>query len=118
MVNIPVFPSKDANTKLISDINCLEAEITGKHISTETLLIGVWSLSELPIELRSRLLNFHYNYYLFAYQWEWGENDNRKYFSDWQQHNSSIECYEIEIGHLFGNSYLFGKRQTNNKLKY
>lgn len=76
------------------------------------LLIGTWSLSEVPLPLRNKILSqielFHA--LLIAFQDVFEKRDNLKYFQNWQEATPGFKFETWPIKHLPGNFYLMGKR--------
>ena len=80
--------------------------------SGRTLFIANWSLSEAPLELRTRVLSEvvkHCTAFLIGYQDEMCNTDNASYFSNWSASIAkNFDCRVKLIEHLSGNSYLMG----------
>ncbi|NLE06350.1 MAG: hypothetical protein GX638_16315 [Crenarchaeota archaeon] len=86
-----------------------------KNISKEKrigLFIALWSLSECPLELRDKILNEYCipQFFFFAFQEKFRNIDNLKFFREFIDHHSDYTWSMIEIFHLPGNYYLYGKR--------
>jgi hypothetical protein len=75
-------------------------------VARNTLLIGLWSVSEMPMETRRKVMAMHdlFTYRLFAFQERFGGVDNREYFA------SLAAGGAVEINHLHGNFYIFGNK--------
>jgi len=91
-------------TSNIDDIN-----ISGEP----SLLIALWSLSEIPlyerIDLEKNIYGF--DYYLIAFQSEFDGVDNRKYFKEFRERIGG-KWQLIRIPHLSENNYyLIGNKQ-------
>ncbi len=79
------------------------------------LLIGLWSLSECPIELRNEILDkVNANYYLIAFQHRFEDIDNMQYFKDFAEKKAGYQWEIIPITHLKGHYYLLGQRIDSN----
>lgn len=74
------------------------------------LFIATWSLSESPLQIRKKIypLIKEFNAFLIAYQGQFGEVDNRKYFENYQKGLGKLKWWNQKIIQLKGNFYLFG----------
>ena len=96
----------------LKEFHTIHDQINKEHNS---LFIATWSLSETSLAIRNEILNKldDFDYYLFAYQAQFGEMDNISYFRDWCAINNLLwENYEIE--HLPNNYYLIGKGKIDS----
>ena len=94
------------NTVFISDVNKLSND------NLNTLFIATWSLSEMPIDLREKLLEYvTFDYCLIAFQSEFDGINNVKYFNGFKNRYNDIDFDIIPIGHLKGHFYLIGARK-------
>jgi hypothetical protein len=78
-----------------------------------SLFIATWSLSETPVHIRNSITSILgcFSSFLFAYQTQFEEMDNRRYFDEWKATlKTSINWNEYSITHLPGNYYLIGAR--------
>ncbi len=96
----------------MSAIEQLESVLpTGKDIDP-ALLIGTWSLSEIPFAFRDKFLSqidlFHA--VLIAFQDCFEAWNNLAYFDKWQESVVGFEFRSWPIKHLPANFYLMGKR--------
>lgn len=76
-------------------------ELPKKKQKTD-LLIGLYSLSEMPLSLRDKILNtYPSRNYLYLYSGLWVDHDNIAYFQNGNgKPEKSISWYHEEIGHL------------------
>lgn len=97
----------------LSDLDELRAALESRAID---LFIANWSLSETPLELRREFLPLvaAARNYLVAYQNDFGEVDNRQFFSDWSTRQPDVAWTNVPIEHLPSNNYLIGTRNSNN----
>ncbi|WP_045221990.1 hypothetical protein [Desulfonatronum thioautotrophicum] len=92
------------NTVFTNDVSELS-----KYKKQGTVLIATWSLSEMPLDLRSLLLkNIDFDYCLIAYQSHFDNIDNIKYFDVLAKNYYEIDFINYPIDHLPGNNYLIG----------
>ena len=91
--------------------DALREILSNKASKKKSIFIATWSISETPIYLRNAILSMIENFDLFliAYQKQFGEIDNSKYFSAWKDSLRNYKWYSYEIRHLPNNYYLFGK---------
>lgn len=77
----------------------------------DNLLLATWSLSEMPIKLRTEILeNLNFNSCVIAFQSEFDGIDNVKYFNEFIIKYSHISFELIPINHLNGHYYLIGTK--------
>jgi hypothetical protein len=97
---------KKFNIKLTNDLN--------DDLRDPDLCIMTWSLSEVPIDLRSKFVAKlgKPKYFLIAYQKSFSSIDNIQYFDGFKKLYSNYEWFEYEIPHLKSNYYLVGKRNV------
>ena len=74
------------------------------------VLVGLWSISEMPFALRDRIKALAPRYFLLAYQQEFYGLDNVEYFERWRS-DQDYAWHDIEIPHIKGDRYLFGARK-------
>jgi hypothetical protein len=75
----------------------------------KTLLISTWALSEVPLNQRQEYLEIASEWdLLFAYQQEFDQVDNNKWFEDFVRSNQRRKFFKRDIPGLAGHSYLFG----------
>lgn len=93
----------------LSSLDELAASLKGRAID---LFIANWSLSETPLELRTRFLPLVANAraFLFGYQDSFGGVDNRQFFADWSAAQPDVSWTDVGITHLPANNYLIGTR--------
>ncbi len=100
---------------LISDFDQLKTILAPTPQTTASAVIGTWSLSEAPFELRDRFLDLvaEFNYFLIAFQDRFFNADNHAYFAQFANTSAeSIDWLKKPLRHLPGNNYLFGKRHA------
>jgi hypothetical protein len=82
---------------------------TVEELPHTSLLIAMWSLSEMPIELRGRLLEqLNPTHYFIAYQASFQGVDNKKYFSALRASKPELTWIDIPISWVKDNRYLIG----------
>jgi len=76
----------------------------------EMMFISTWAFSEMPIEERKRFLPIikKCKYILIAYQCEFDNVDNNKYFKEFTQTMANCSWQDKMIEHLPNHKYLFG----------
>jgi hypothetical protein len=77
------------------------------------LFIGLWSVSEMPLDLRRQVLTAYagnIDSYLIAYQDQFDEVDNTGFFREWAANSVNVKWSTLDIRHLPGNQYLIGRR--------
>ena len=77
------------------------------------LIVGLWSFSETPYNLRDKIFNqIRANYYIIAYSHLFEEYNNIEYFKKMDQKlvNEGYRVINVEIGHLKGHSYFFAAK--------
>ena len=72
-------------------------------------VIGLWSISEMPVELRDRIKALAPKYFLVAYQHNFSGIANVDYFGRWAE-DKAYRWTNVEIPHIASNFYLFGVR--------
>lgn len=77
------------------------------------IFIALWSLSESPLEIRSKFLKKigKPKYVLIGYQENFEAVDNIKYFEEYRKNNREYDWVDGEIAHLPKNYYLTGKKK-------
>jgi hypothetical protein len=86
------------------------AEEIPTFLNGRRLLIGTWSLSESPLEVRERVTQAItcFDGFLIAYQDEFAGVDNVAYFREWCARFPGVVWKEMVIEHLPADRYLFG----------
>jgi putative sugar O-methyltransferase len=76
------------------------------------LFIANWSVSETPLDLRREFLPLvaGAGAFLIGYQDDFGEVDNRQFFTDWSACQQGVSWTTVRIEHLPANNYLIGTR--------
>lgn len=80
-----------------------------KDLVPVDLWIGLWSISETPVDLRNMIfpLTRSAKSYLIAYQDDFRGLKNNDYFKRFAQTGFSGQCVQYPIPHMKGNNYLF-----------
>lgn len=88
----------------------VNAILTTKIINIEAdLVIGCYSFSEVPIDLRESVLaKAKGRSYLFTYQNRFYEVDNSGWFREFAHSKPQLDWHEIEVEHMPGHCYLIG----------
>ena len=75
-----------------------------------SMFVATWSISEASGPLRDFVLPVvaGSGAFLLAYQHQFREMDNLRYFARWKKSLGRVTWYEWEIPHLRGNNYLIG----------
>lgn len=100
---------------LLSDFEQFRQVLAATTRRGPAALIGTWSLSESPLELRDRFLALvaDFDYFLIAFQNNFFETDNNAYFAGFERATAGrIAWWKKRLHHLPGNNYLFGKRHA------
>jgi putative sugar O-methyltransferase len=93
------------NTIFTGDENQLKSKCTAGN-----LLIATWSLSEMPLPLRERILkDLKFDYCLIAFQANFDGINNLEYFDNFKKLYKDIDFRVVSIDHLPGHFYLYGK---------
>jgi len=74
------------------------------------VVVGLWSISEMPFALRDRIKALAPRYFLIGYQQEFFGLDNVDYFKRWEQ-DGNYRWTHVAIPHIKDNYYLFGARR-------
>jgi putative sugar O-methyltransferase len=78
------------------------------HIPYSTdLYIGLWSISELPVNERNQVMGCNADAYMLAYQDKFEDIDNLAYFEEVSR-VFEYDWHPESINHMPGNRYLFG----------
>ncbi len=79
---------------------------------SHTLFIATWSLSEVPIAARAKVLEKvrDADAFLIAYQSQFKNLDNLSYFAEWQAAIPGVQWFDLPIEHMPGDRHLFGVR--------
>lgn len=82
------------------------------HQAKIDAVIAMWSLSEMPEKTRNMLLDTNKapDYFLIAYQKDFGGIDNIKYFSNLTRRLENYAWHKEEIDCLPANYFLFGRK--------
>jgi len=112
VVTIDEFIRTKKGVVCISDTDELNAILDIYDSKSRILLIATWSISESPIDVRDLFLKSCDNVdsFLFAYQNNFENVDNNKYFDSYQKNHENISWSGNKITHLPSDNYLFGKR--------
>lgn len=98
---------------VVSNIKELSRQLENEN--GNCTFIATWSISETSEKLRSLILDIigDAQYFLIAYQDNFGEVNNLEYFSRFAAMKKGYQWFEFEIPHLPGNRYLIGKRTAD-----
>ncbi len=98
---------KNNNIILVSD-----TKIILNDFCSNGLFIATWSISEVPLYFRKNIFKIVGNpdYFLFAYQNNFEEVDDVKYFKSFCAERKNYLWHDFEIEHLHGNRYLIGEK--------
>ncbi len=98
---------------LLSDLSELERTLPAvlPH-QAPSMFIATWSLSEVPIELRTRIMALltSVDAVLIAYQHRFGSMDNVQFFGNWSAALPTMNWQHAPIPGMGENSYLIGAR--------
>lgn len=78
------------------------------------IFIGLWSLSECPIDIREKIMSNlpKPKYFLIGFQNRFSGIDNIKYFQEFKERRNDYKWKLEEIKHLKGNFYLVGIKKN------
>jgi hypothetical protein len=108
-VNVPLATASRQNgVHCISDLDALAAECA----PGEGLFIAYWSISETQVDFRHKILSMveKLDHFFIAYQEQFGEADNARFFSDWSKAHSEINWSQTPVVSHPGSHYLSGIR--------
>ena len=91
--------------KLKKDIFSTFSRYEIKGTNKPSLLIALWSLSEIPVNKRDKLDLTGFDYYLFAFQSKFTGVDNIKYFMKLKDKIGGSKWNMIKIEHVGGENY-------------
>lgn len=118
-LEIPVYSFEhykkvDCGVICVSDIEQLKDIICNMKASN-SLFIGTWSISEVPVRLRKQILGLvkSFKSYLIAFEEKWHEIDNVEFFNSWQNEHKDVTWYSWGIERYHKPYYLVGKRNRN-----
>jgi hypothetical protein len=80
------------------------------QVERDGAIVGLWSISEMPFELRDRIKALAPKYFLIGYQQEFFGLDNVDYFKGWER-DGNYHWVHVAIPHIKDNYYLFGTRK-------
>jgi hypothetical protein len=116
MLELPVraigeWQALDAGIWCVTEVADLKA-FAATEQKTNTMFVGTWSISEAPVPVRKLVLPLlsRFNFYLIAYQDQFGEVNNVDFFEHWKKSQGQVNWSNWRIPHLPGNSYLMGSR--------
>ena len=89
---------------------CERVTFTTSLPAAADAIIGLWSISEMPFELRDRIKALAPKYFLIGYQQEFFGLDNVDYFKRWER-DEDYRWTHVAIPHIKDNYYLFGVRK-------
>jgi hypothetical protein len=113
-IGLPIL-NKDAPVNISNGIACISDISRVSSVLNQVqrkLFIGTWSLSETSMQYRSafQLAMPEFEYYLLAYQKQFGEVDNSVYFENFMHAREHLSWKTWEIPHLKENYYLMGMK--------
>ncbi len=112
-LGLPLAPDNPTNMEKTSNIILMTdtKNILDDH-GNKGLFIGTWSISEVPLYFRTEIFKNigDPDYFLLAYQNNFEEVDNVKYFKSFCAEKKNYLWHEFEIEHLKGNRYLIGEK--------
>lgn len=73
-------------------------------------IVGLWSISELPFDLRDRIKALQPKYFFIGWQHEFFGLDNIAYFNRWMA-DPAYDWINVPMAHTVDNYYLFGTRK-------
>lgn len=73
-------------------------------------IVGLWSISELPFDLRDRIKALRPQYFFIGWQHEFFGLDNVAYFNGWME-DPAYDWINVPMAHTADNYYLFGTRK-------
>jgi hypothetical protein len=106
-VGVPLAqPGKPNGAHCITEMDDLVAEARDCE-----LFLGLWSISETPLDFRRKVLATVANAgnFLFASQRQVGEVDNIAFFKQWTAMHSQLQWSELPIAHMPDSYYLIGR---------
>lgn len=111
-INVPDTNHNGHATEAVVCLSSLDELSSVLKTQAIDLFIAKWSLSETPLELRSRVLPLvsGARAFLIGYQDQYGEVDNRQFFADWKTGQPDVSWVDVRIEHLPANNYLIGTR--------
>ena len=117
-LGLPVLPAESLKeggpgVATVSEVGELKAAVESlAGGARRSLFLATWSLSETPVEFRHDILSLapHFDAFLLAYQQQFGEADNRRFFDGWRETQTEVDWRGSHIEHIPGNFYLFGRR--------
>jgi hypothetical protein len=89
---------------------CERVAFTTSLPAAADAVIGLWSISEMPFELRDRIKAVAPKFFLIGYQQEFFGLDNVAYFKRWER-DEDYRWTHVAIPHIKDNYYLFGVRK-------
>jgi hypothetical protein len=107
--DIKSFEWSESGVFCVSKLEALKNVINTVDIGN-SMFIAMWSLSEVPKELRYLILQLIHGFkgFLIAYQVEFEGIKNHQFFMNWANQNNSITWQNCQITYLTGNYYLIG----------
>lgn len=117
-IGIPLYTANshylEKNVVCISSFDELKKILSSKASAHNALFIAMWSISEVPLELRKKIFSLvsDFSFFLIGYQNHFGEVDNIRYFDGiTKQLNKRINWNNSPLEQLPGNNYLIGTRR-------
>ncbi len=117
-IDIPVYTDdsthSEKNVVCISNFDTLKEILSSRSYAHNALFIAMWSISEVPLELREKIFSLvsDFSFFLIGYQNQFGEVDNIRYFDGITKRlNKSINWNNFPLEHQTGNNFLIGRRR-------
>ena len=97
-------------TTFVTDL----ADLPAMPVADDALLVALWSISETPLAVRQQALASldRAPNVLLAYQGQFGEVDNRRFFADWMAARPDVTWRVEPLPQLPDNFYVFGTRRA------
>jgi hypothetical protein len=117
---MPLIEAKDASSGRRGILCTPDLSVLGSvtpQAAQTGLFIATWSLSETDPAFRDQVITMPAidcaAAYLIAYQRDFEGVDNPRFFDTWRGMKPTVQWTQIEISHMPGNFYLFGRRVTS-----
>ncbi len=114
--SLEVFKNSPSGLVCLSDIDQLLESLSGIVPAGNNLLLATWSLSECPIDFRSKIVSSlaSFSNFLIAYQGRFEGTDNISFFKDLKANRLDVNWHDIKIEHIPNefykdNFYLMGE---------
>ena len=78
--------------------------------SSADIIVGLWSISEMPFEWRDSIKALQPKYFFVGYQRKFSRLDSVEYFNSWFR-DPAYNWTHVSIPHIDDNFYLYGMRK-------